>query len=124
MTDADSNAPRRNVSLDDLLQAIRTVHSGEVVVHSRMTAKLVRDYVRRLRTGEGQGEYETLSPREREVLPMLADGHSNQEIGEQLVISPYTVQTYRQRIMQKLNLHSRSELLKYAIRRGLIRLEQ
>ncbi len=114
----------KGAEVDELLQAIRTVYSGEVFIPPRMMAKLVRDHVRRLPTGEGQGEYEKLSPREREVLPLPADDRSNQEIAGTLHISPYTVQTYRQRIMQKLNLHSRSELLKYAIRRGLIRLEQ
>ncbi len=113
----------KGADVDDLLRAIRTVHGGEMFVYPRMTTKLVRDYVRRLPGGEGRDEYETLSAREREVLPMLADGRSNQEIAELLSISPHTVQTHRQRIMQKLNLHNRSELLRYALRRNLIHLE-
>ncbi len=113
----------KGADVDDLLRAIRTVHAGEVFVHPQMTTKLVGDYLSRLRSGEGQDEYAKLSAREREVLPLLADGRSNDDISAILSISPYTVQTYRQRVMQKLNLHSRSELLKYALRRGIIRLQ-
>ncbi len=114
----------KGAEVDDLLRAIRTVHAGEVFVYPRMTTKLVRDYIRGLESGEGQDRYEKLTPREREVLPLLADDNANQEIAEILHISPYTVQTHRQRIMQKLNLHTRGELLKYALRRGLISLEK
>ncbi|MFQ5872947.1 MAG: response regulator [Dehalococcoidia bacterium] len=114
----------KGAEVDDLLQAIRIVHKGEMFVYARMTTKLVRDYMKRLQGGEGQDEYERLSAREREVLPLLADDRTNQDIAELLHISPYTVQTHRQHIMQKLNLHSRGELLKYALRRGLISLEE
>lgn len=114
----------KGADMDDLLRAIRTVHSGEVFIHPQMATRLVQDYLKRLESGEGQDQYEKLSGREREILPMLADDLMNREIAEVLHISPLTVQTYRQRIMQKLNLHSRSELLKYALRKGLIRLGQ
>lgn len=113
----------KGADVDELLRAIRAVHAGEVFVQPRMTTKLVGDYLSRLRSGEGQDEYAKLSAREREVLPLLADGRSNEDISAILSISPYTVQTYRQRIMQKLSLHSRSELLKYALRRGIIRIQ-
>lgn len=112
----------KGAEMDDLLRAIRTVRSGEVFIHPQMATRLVQDYLKRLEGGEGQDEYEKLSGREREILPMLADDRMNQEIAEALHISPYTVQTYRQRLMQKLNLHSRSELMKYALRKGIIRL--
>jgi two-component system response regulator NreC len=61
-----------------------------------------------------------LTPREQEVLTLLADGESNVEIAEKLSISPKTVSRHRENIMQKLNLHSRTELVKYAIRKGII----
>jgi RNA polymerase sigma factor (sigma-70 family) len=61
-----------------------------------------------------------LTPREQEVLTLLADGESNAEIAEKLSISPKTVSRHRENIMQKLNLHSRTELVKYAIRKGII----
>ncbi|MCL4513893.1 MAG: response regulator transcription factor, partial [Candidatus Eremiobacteraeota bacterium] len=65
----------------------------------------------------------TLSPRELEVLKLLADGCSNQEIADQLFVSVKTVQTHRYHLMEKLNLHSRTELVKYAIREGILILE-
>ena len=71
----------------------------------------------------GEEGYQKLSGRERQVLPLLAESYTNQEIASQLHWSPFTVQTYRQRIMRKLDLHSRTELLKYALRNRLISLE-
>ena len=108
-------------SVDDLLTAIRTVHSGEVFIYPSMTTKLVDGYLRRMR--EGEEPYGKLSVRERQVLPMIAEGRTVHAIASSLHISPYTVQTYRQRIMQKLDIHSGTELLIYALRRGLIHLE-
>ena len=72
--------------------------------------------------GEGsrRREYEALTTREKEVLKLTAEGFTNQEIAEKLVISPKTVDTYRQRIMEKLNLHHRSELVRYALKTGLL----
>jgi DNA-binding NarL/FixJ family response regulator len=71
---------------------------------------------------EGSG-LDVLSPREREVLEMVANGRSNAEIGEQLGLSPKTIARHRERIMKRLNLHSRTELVKFAIRTHLISLE-
>lgn len=113
----------KGAKAEDLLRAIRTVCAGDVFIHPRMATKLVQHYVSRLQKGEGHDRYERLSAREREILPLVADARTDQEIGELLHISRYTVQTYRQRIMQKLDLHSRSQLLKYALQRGLIHLE-
>ena len=109
--------------VEELMTAIRTVHEGEVYIHSPMTTKLVGDYVNRLRGGRGEDLYEKLSARERQVLPMLAEGRTVHEVGDVLHVSPYTVQTYRQRIMQKLGVHSSIELLMYALRKGLVHLE-
>lgn len=114
----------KGAAIDELLAAIRTVHAGETYIHPRMATKLVGDYLSRLEGGEGQDAYARLSTREREVLPLLAEDRTTQEIGDILHVSPYTVQTYRQRIMQKLDLHSKTELLRYALRRGLIPLEE
>ena len=88
-----------------------------------MATKLVGDYIKRTRTRQGEEGYDRLSTREREVLPLLAESHTNQEIASRLHLSPYTVQTYRQRIMRKLDLHSRTDLLKYALRKRLISLD-
>ena len=115
----------KRANIEELVGAIRSVHSGETFIYPRMTTKLVADYVRRLNNGNGQQDlYRMLSLREREVLPLLAEGHTNHEIGDLLFVSPYTVQTYRQRIMKKLNLHSGTELLRYALRKGIIKLGQ
>ena len=112
----------KTAGVDELLWAIKTVRAGEVFIYPRMATKLVSDYVRRGSTDPRDELHRTLSPRERQVLPMLAESHTNQEIAGILHLSPYTVQTYRQRIMKKLDLHSRTDLLKYALRAGLVKL--
>ncbi|MCH7746044.1 MAG: response regulator transcription factor [Chloroflexi bacterium] len=115
----------KRANIDELVGAIRSVHSGETYIYPRMATKLVADYVKRLHNGNGYDDsYGTLSLREREVLPLLAEGHTNNEIGDLLFVSPFTVQTYRQRIMKKLNLHSGTDLLRYALRKGIIKLGQ
>ena len=104
----------------ELLEAIRTAHQGDVFLHPPLTTKLVRDYLRRARLGEVSDSYDALSEREKQVLRFIGEGQTTQEIAEALGISISTVQTHRAHIMEKLNLHRRSELMKYAVRRGLI----
>lgn len=104
----------------ELLEAIRTAHQGDVFLHPPLTTKLVRDYLRRARLGEVSDSYSALSEREKQVLRLIGEGQTTQEIAEALVITTSTVQTHRSHIMEKLNLHKRSELMKYAVRRGLI----
>ncbi len=106
---------------EDLLAAIQVAARGEVYLHPTMAGFLVRDYLRRSQEEEEPGEQ--LTPRQREVLILIAEGLSNQEIGERLGISVKTVERHRENIMKRLNLHSRTELVKYAIRKGLIQLE-
>ncbi|MEO0248153.1 MAG: response regulator transcription factor [candidate division WOR-3 bacterium] len=77
---------------------------------------MVKDYLQRV----GEDPFDTLTDREREILKLVAEGHSNQEIADQLFISVKTVLGHREKIMQKLDLHSRTDLIKYAIRKGLI----
>ena len=113
----------KSIDVEELMAAIRTVHSGDVFIYPRMATILVGDYVNRMQADTDKDPYERLSTREREVLPMLADGRTNHEIADLLHISPNTVQTYRQRVMRKLDLHSKTELLKYALRKRLISLE-
>jgi len=104
----------------DLLTAVRAVHAGYVFLHPSMARKLVSDYLRRVSAGEERASYDGLTDREREVLRLVAVGQTTGEIAEALVVSPHTVQCHRRAIMKKLNLHDRVELVKYAIRRGLI----
>jgi two-component system response regulator NreC len=104
----------------DLASAIRSVHAGDVFLYPSVARRLVSDYLSRVKSGEEQKSYDGLTPREREVLKLIAEGHTNQVIAEKLVISPSTVQTHRTRIMQRLNLHSRAEWIQYAMRKGLL----
>lgn len=104
----------------DLLAAIRSVARGGVFVYAPAAAHILKDYV----DAEGLPRPERkggLSEREVEVLRLTAEGFSNQEIGEKLYLSRKTVDSYRSRIMDKLHLRHRSELVKYALRRGLLR---
>jgi DNA-binding NarL/FixJ family response regulator len=105
-----------------LLEAIRSAHQGEVFLHPPLTTKLVRDYLQRARSGEARAQYDNLTEREREVLRLIAEGHTNQEIADLLCISLSTVQTHRTHVMEKLKLHRRSELIDYALRHGLLNL--
>jgi two-component system response regulator NreC len=104
----------------DLLEAVRAVHRGEVFLDPPATKMLLEDYLGRVQAGKEADSYQTLSEREREVLKLTAEGYTAQEIADKLILSPKTVDTYRQRVMDKLNLHHRAELVKYALRKGLL----
>jgi two-component system, NarL family, response regulator NreC len=102
----------------ELIQAIRTVHRGDAFLYPTAASMLLDDYRRRVSATEDQ--FDGLSEREREVLKFTAEGFSSQEIADRLVISAKTVDTYRQRIMDKLDIHHRSELIRYALRKGML----
>ena len=104
----------------ELMDAIRTVAQGGAFLYADATRMLLENYLEHLQNGPAQDGYELLSEREREVLKYLALGHTAAEAAEQLALSPKTVETYRTRIMQKLNLHGRADLVKYALARGLL----
>jgi len=107
----------------EVLTAIRTVHQGDCYLNPSVTKMLVGDYLERVRQGGKRDPYESLSDREREILHLIATGRSNREIAEVLNISEHTVHNHRARLMEKLGVHDRIELLKYAIRRGIISVE-
>lgn len=107
----------------DLVSAIRVVHGGDVFLYPSVAKALVRDYMGRVAEGEDRASLDGLTDREQEVLTLIADGLTNQEIADRLTISVKTVERHRANIMGKLNLHSRTELVKYAIRKGLIEVE-
>lgn len=113
----------KRVAADDLVRAIREVHRGASFLYPPIAAKLIEDYVRRVRGGESADDEEPLTAREREVLTLIAEGNTNQEIAEQLCVSKKTVESHRANIMRKLDLHDVTELVKYALRKGLIKLE-
>jgi two-component system response regulator NreC len=104
----------------DLISAIRVVSGGRFYLSPSAQSMLVSDYLQRVHTGEERDSYSALTEREREILKLVAEGYTNSQIGERLFISPKTVDTHRTHIMDKLNLHSRAELVKYAMRRGLL----
>jgi len=117
---ASGYVPKR-AAPDDLITAIRAAHRGEIYIYPSLAKLLVGDFL--ARSGE-DGAKETmngLTPREGEVLSLLADGKTNDEIAALLSISVHTVARHRENLMGKLGLHSRSELVKYAIRKGLIK---
>ena len=102
----------------DLLDAIRTVARGDVFLYPGATRLLLSDYLGR--EGDGRDRGRGLSERERQVLALTAEGYSAQEVGERLILSPKTVETYRERAMQKLGLRRRADLVHYALRSGLL----
>lgn len=120
---ASGYLPKR-AAPDELVTAIRTVGRGEVFLYPSLATRLVQDYLHRVDAGDQPVIYDELTPREREVLILIAEGLTNAEIAEELVISPKTVDSHRENIMRKLNLHSRIDLVKYAIKKGLIELEE
>jgi two-component system response regulator NreC len=116
---ASGYVPKR-AAPQDLITAIRAAHEGHVYIYPTLATILVGDYL-----GQEHAESDSewggnLTQREQEVLELLADGWSNEKIAEKLVISPHTVARHREHIMKKLNLHNRSELVKFAIRKGMI----
>jgi DNA-binding NarL/FixJ family response regulator len=109
----------KDAAASDLLEAIRAVYRGEAVLSPAITRLVIEDY---LRWGDLQSTQQEndLSPREREVLQLIAEGYTNKQIAEILVISVKTVQTHRTNLMSKLDLHDRGELIKYAIQKKII----
>jgi two-component system response regulator NreC len=103
----------------DLIDAIRVVARGEVYLPPKATRLLLQQY--RNTTPDSAQTLQELSAREREVMALTAEGFSSREIGEKLFISPKTVDTYRARIMEKLGLNHRSELVRFALKTGLLK---
>jgi two-component system response regulator NreC len=107
----------------ELVVAIHAVQRGEVFLYSSFSRILLGDLGQTDDTDRSSSKvdsYERLSQRERQVLHLVALGHTNQEIADQLYLSVKTVETYRARVMDKLNLRSRSALVRYALQRGLL----
>jgi DNA-binding NarL/FixJ family response regulator len=104
----------------ELIEAVRTVAAGGAFLHPSDTRRLLEDFVVRLQSGEEQDSFDRLSEREREVLKLVAAGHTAREIAEHLNLSPKSVETYRARVMEKLGLATRADLVRYALRRGLL----
>ena len=116
---ATGYVPKRALG-SELVSAIRAVYKGDSFLYPSSAAALIEDY---LQQAEGEDAYDLLTGREREILKLIADGHTGREIADILFLSPKTVQGHRTKIMEKLNLHNHTELLKYAMRKGLVSMD-
>lgn len=103
-----------------LIEAIRSAARGEPFLYPQTANAVAADYLTRVESGEDRETYDGLTAREKEILTLIAQGETNQEISRQLFISVKTVQTHRAHILEKLRLHDRTQLVRYAIRKGLI----
>jgi len=110
----------REAEPGDIVAALRSVSRGQTYVSPAIVTRMVNTYVLRSPDGSLEDAYATLSDREKEVLLLAAVGHTNREIAKVFHLSEQTVHNYRANIMEKLGFHDRVELLKYAIRRGII----
>jgi len=108
----------------DLVSAIRAVTQGDYFLSPSISKTVIEELVRHNKPDPVEDSYNTLTDREREVLQLIVEGFSNKEIAEQLHISLKTVGVHRINLMHKLNVHNVTELTKYAIRKGIISLEQ
>jgi DNA-binding NarL/FixJ family response regulator len=109
----------KRAAAKELVNAIQTVRRGESYLDPALTRTLISDYVRKV--DQNDATTETLTERELEVLRLVAEGMTNRQIALKLNISIKTVQSHRANLMEKLDLHDRTELVRYAIRRGLIK---
>lgn len=116
---ASGYVPKR-AAPEDLINSIRAASAGEIYIYPTLAKALVADFLGRSTQEHEKSSLDGLTEREQEVLSLLAEGLNNDEIGESLNISRHTVARHRENLMRKLELHSRSELVKYAIRKGLI----
>ena len=113
----------KDSSSSDLILAVREVIAGRRYLSPPLSDRAIAAYQQMARSGTLE-KYETLTTREREVLQLTAEGHTHSEIATRLGISVRTAETHRLRVMNKLNLHTQADLIKYAIRRGIIPMEQ
>lgn len=112
----------KDSSVDDLVQAVREVGSGRRYLSGNLSDRAIEAYVEKAQVGPSD-PYETLTTREREVLHLAAEGRSNGEIASRLSISPRTAETHRTHLIRKLGLRTQTDLVRYALRRGIIPME-
>jgi two-component system response regulator NreC len=112
----------KSADIAELISAIKEVHQGDVHLYPSMARMLVKDYLHKVTAGAEQDSYNGLTAREKEVLRCIAEGKQNKEISQLLGIGLRTVQAHRTNLMDKIGAHDRTELVKYAIRKGMITL--
>ena len=110
----------KTAASSELASGIRSVHKGDSFLSPSVARFLVEDYQQVASMKGGQDPYEQLTDREREVLKLAAEGYTTQEIADMLVLSPKTVEGHKTNLMAKLDIHNRTELVKYALRKGII----
>src|ERR1019366_8089296 len=110
----------KNSAEADLIQAVRAVAEGKSVFSPVIGRMLLEDYMRQVAKREVEDSYDLLTPREKEILQLVAEGKTNKEVANILKLSLYTVEGHRGHILEKLNLHSVPELILYAVRKGII----
>lgn len=104
----------------DLARAVEVAASGKPFFSPAIAQALLEDYMRQLQQRGLHDSYELLTDREKQILQLLAEGKSNKEVAALLNLSPYTVETHRSHLMQKLNLHNAAEIVLYAVRKKII----
>jgi DNA-binding NarL/FixJ family response regulator len=112
----------KDTAEEDLITAVRTVAKGQPFFSPKIAKLLLGDSMQRIRHEGVTDSYELLTPREREVLQLIAEGKSNKEVAAALFVSPTTIETHRARIMDKLDLHSTADIVLYAVRKGIVQL--
>ena len=111
----------KNAPDEQLLLAIRTVYKGETFIDPKMTTSLVKEFVHSSDDASYSNDpFKVLSKRELEILPLIAKGYGNKDIAEKLFVSVKTVEAHKTRIMDKLNLKSKPELVEYALKKKLL----
>ncbi|MDP3879952.1 MAG: response regulator transcription factor [Dehalococcoidales bacterium] len=115
---ADGYVPKKALG-SELVTAVRTVHKGDSFLYPSAAAVLIEDYLRQVE----EEPYDQLTAREREILKLIAESHTSREIADRLFISLKTVLGHRTKIMEKLDIHNRTGLIKYAMRKGLVSLD-
>jgi len=109
---------------EELATAIRTVCADKVYLSPTIRREEIQEYIRRAQADQGADGFQTLTPREREVLQLIAEEHNTREIGTLLNISPKTVESHRSHLMNKLDIHTTAGLTRYAISRGMVDLPE
>lgn len=113
----------KNAQEMDVMSAIRTVHRGEAYLYPNAAKSLITEYLQRVQSGEQTEGYRILTDREQEILTLIAKGYSNKEIADLIYVSVKTVEAHKSKIMEKLELKTRHELVQYALKKGLLELE-
>lgn len=114
----------KNSDVSELILAIQTVHRGNQYYSAALSEGFdIAELQLQARRSDRRSSLDTLTPREREVLQLIAEGHTNQQIADQLVVSVKTVEAHKSHIMEKLKARSRTDLIRYALKRGIVKLE-